>query len=47
MIEDIDIMRNVKEDIEYMDELNDDEVYRFYDNFQKKLDDIDKTICFN
>ncbi len=47
VIEDIDIMRNVKEDIEYMDELNDDEVYRFYDNFQKKLDDIDKTICFN
>ena len=47
VINDIDITRNVKEDIDYMDQLNDDEVYRFYDNVRKKLDDIDKTICFN
>ena len=44
---DIDVLRNVKEDIEYMDNLNKEEINEFYVNVQKKLDAIDKTICFN
>lgn len=47
VMNDIDILRNVKEDIEYMDNLNREEINEFYVNVQKKLDAIDKTICFN
>lgn len=47
VMNDIDILRNVKEDIEYMDNLNREEINEFYVNVQKKLDVIDKTICFN
>lgn len=47
IINDIDIVKIVREDIEYMDKLNDEDIYKFYDSVQKKLDNIDKTICFN
>ena len=47
VMNDIDVLRNVKEDIEYMDNLNKEEINEFYVNVQKKLDAIDKTICFN
>ncbi len=47
VIEDIDILRSVKEDIDYMSELNTREVNDFYNNVKEKLDMIDKTICFN
>ena len=47
VVNDIDVLRNVKEDIEYMDNLNKEEINEFYVNVQKKLDAIDKTICFN
>lgn len=47
MLEDLEILKNVKEDIEFMDKLNTEEIKRFYENVQLKLDNIDKTICFN
>ena len=47
VINDIGILKKVKEDIDYMDLLNTDEIRNFYDGVQKKLDGIDNTICFN
>ncbi len=47
IINDIDILRKVREDIDYMDSLNTTEIQEFYINVQRKLDTIDKTICFN
>ena len=47
MLNDIDVLRNVKEDIEYIDELDTEEIREFYKDVQLKLDNIDKTICFN
>ena len=47
LLNDIDILRNVKEDIDYMDELDTLEIKVFYKKVQSKLDNIDKTICFN
>ncbi|EIA24652.1 ATP-dependent DNA helicase RecG [Candidatus Arthromitus sp. SFB-2] len=47
VINDIGILKKVKEDIDYMDLLNTDEIKNFYDGVQKKLDGIDNTICFN
>lgn len=47
VINDIGILKKVKEDIDYMDLLNTDEIRNFYDSVQKKLDGIDNTICFN
>ena len=47
VINDVGILKKVKEDIEYMDQFDIDEIRDFYDNVQKKLDKIDNTICFN
>ncbi len=47
IINDIDILRKVREDIDYIDSLNTTEIQEFYINVQRKLDTIDKTICFN
>ncbi len=47
IMNDMDILVNVKKDIEYMDGLDDLEIYEFYNNVEKKLSDIDETICFN
>ena len=47
IINDIDILRKVREDIDYIDSLNTTEIQEFYVNVQRKLDTIDKTICFN
>ena len=47
VIDDIDILRYVREDIDYMKNLDSESVNNFYQNVQKKLDNIDKTICFN
>lgn len=47
IINDIDILRDVKEDIDYMNTLDTSDIHDFYDNVQRKLDTIDKTICFN
>lgn len=47
VINDIDILRDVKEDIDYMNTLDTSDIQNFYDSVQKKIDTIDKTICFN
>ncbi|BAK81075.1 ATP-dependent DNA helicase RecG [Candidatus Arthromitus sp. SFB-rat-Yit] len=47
VINDVGILKKVKEDIEYMDQFDIDEIRDFYDSVQKKLDKIDNTICFN
>lgn len=47
VVDDIEILMNVKEDIDYMDNLNKNEINEFYLSVQKNLDAIDKTICFN
>lgn len=47
VMDDIEIMMNVKEDIEYMDNLNREDINKFYLDVQKKLNALDKTICFN